>query len=66
MYNNMAEWLKANPKENITIVGYADKNTGTAEYNMVSQSVVPTQWPTPSQASTASMQSRLTIRFDRF
>ena len=31
---NMAEWLKANPKENITIVGYADRDTGTSEYNM--------------------------------
>ncbi|MCM1290407.1 MAG: OmpA family protein [Prevotella sp.] len=31
---NMAEWLKANPKENVTIVGYADKDTGTAEYNL--------------------------------
>lgn len=31
---NMAEWMKANPKENVTIVGYADKDTGTAEYNM--------------------------------
>lgn len=31
---NMAEWLKDNPKENVVIVGYADKDTGTAEYNM--------------------------------
>lgn len=31
---NMAEWLKANPKEKVTIVGYADKDTGTSEYNM--------------------------------
>lgn len=31
---NMAEWLKANPEEKITIVGYADRNTGSAEYNM--------------------------------
>jgi len=31
---NMAEWMKANPKENITVVGYADKDTGTSEYNM--------------------------------
>ncbi|MBD5231546.1 MAG: OmpA family protein [Bacteroidales bacterium] len=31
---NMAEWLKANPSENVTIVGYADRDTGTAEYNM--------------------------------
>lgn len=31
---NMAEWLKANPKEKVTIVGYADRDTGTSEYNM--------------------------------
>lgn len=31
---NMAEWLKANPEEKIVVVGYADKDTGTAEYNM--------------------------------
>lgn len=31
---NMAEWLKANPEKNVTIIGYADKDTGTSEYNM--------------------------------
>lgn len=31
---NMAEWLKANPNEKIVVAGYADKDTGTAEYNM--------------------------------
>ncbi|MDE7401825.1 MAG: OmpA family protein [Muribaculaceae bacterium] len=31
---SMAEWLKANPNEKIVIAGYADKDTGTAEYNM--------------------------------
>ncbi|MDE7381953.1 MAG: OmpA family protein [Muribaculaceae bacterium] len=31
---NMGEWLKANPDQQITIVGYADKDTGTAEYNL--------------------------------
>lgn len=31
---NMAEWMKANPKEKVTIVGYADRDTGTSEYNM--------------------------------
>lgn len=30
----MAEWLKANPSENIIIAGYADRDTGTSEYNM--------------------------------
>ena len=31
---NMAEWLKANPNEKINVVGYADRDTGTSEYNM--------------------------------
>lgn len=31
---NIAEFMKANPKENVNVVGYADKDTGTAEYNM--------------------------------
>ncbi len=31
---NTAEWMKANPDQNVTIVGYADKDTGTAAYNM--------------------------------
>ncbi|MBD5273878.1 MAG: OmpA family protein [Bacteroides sp.] len=31
---NMAEWLKANPNEKIMVVGYADKDTGTADYNL--------------------------------
>lgn len=30
---NVAEYLKANPGVNVTIVGYADKDTGTATYN---------------------------------
>ncbi len=31
---NMAEWMKANPNEKVMVVGYADKDTGTAEYNL--------------------------------
>lgn len=31
---NVAQWLKSNPNEKINIVGYADKDTGSAEYNM--------------------------------
>ncbi len=31
---NMAEYLKANPKVNVDVVGYADKDTGTSEYNL--------------------------------
>lgn len=31
---NMAEYLKANPNQNIVITGYADKDTGTSAYNM--------------------------------
>lgn len=30
---NVAEYLKANPEVNVTICGYADKDTGTEEYN---------------------------------
>lgn len=30
---NVAEYLKANPAVNVIICGYADKDTGTAEYN---------------------------------
>lgn len=31
---NIAQWMKANPNEKVVIDGYADKDTGTAEYNM--------------------------------
>lgn len=31
---NIAQWMKANPDQNVSIVGYADKDTGTSEYNM--------------------------------
>ena len=31
---NVAEWMKANPDQKVVICGYADKNTGTAKYNM--------------------------------
>lgn len=31
---NVAQWMKDNPDQNVTIVGYADKDTGTSEYNM--------------------------------
>lgn len=31
---NVAQWMKANPDCSITVAGYADKETGTAEYNM--------------------------------
>ncbi len=31
---NMAEWMKANPTQKVVVTGYADKDTGTAEYNM--------------------------------
>lgn len=30
---NVAEWMKANPNTTVTIQGYADEDTGTAEYN---------------------------------
>lgn len=31
---NIAEWMKANPDQKVAIQGYADKDTGTSEYNM--------------------------------
>ena len=31
---NISEWMKANPEQNVAIVGYADKDTGTSDYNM--------------------------------
>ncbi|MDE6288115.1 MAG: OmpA family protein, partial [Muribaculaceae bacterium] len=31
---NVAEWMKANPEQNVAIVGYADRDTGTSTYNM--------------------------------
>lgn len=31
---NVAEWMKANPDQNVVICGYADKDTGTSAYNM--------------------------------
>ncbi|MDE6448779.1 MAG: OmpA family protein, partial [Muribaculaceae bacterium] len=30
---NLAEYLKANPDMSVVLQGYADKGTGTAEYN---------------------------------
>jgi len=30
---NVAQWMKANPTVNVIIRGYADKKTGTSEYN---------------------------------
>lgn len=31
---NIAEYLKANPDQNVVIAGYADKDTGSSDYNM--------------------------------
>ena len=31
---NVAQWMQANPDQNVAIVGYADKDTGTSAYNM--------------------------------
>ena len=31
---NISEWMKANPEQNVAIVGYADADTGTSDYNM--------------------------------
>ena len=32
--NEFAEWLLANPEQNVSVVGYADVNTGNAKINM--------------------------------
>ncbi|MCM1033949.1 MAG: OmpA family protein [Odoribacter sp.] len=31
---NVAQWMKDNPDQNVAIVGYADKDTGSSTYNM--------------------------------
>ena len=31
---NVAQWMKANPEVNVIIRGYADRDTGTSDYNM--------------------------------
>lgn len=31
---NVAQWMKDNADQNVAIVGYADRDTGTTEYNM--------------------------------
>ncbi len=31
---NVAQWMKANPDQNVTIVGYADRDTGSEQYNL--------------------------------
>lgn len=31
---NCAQWMKANPGVNVVVQGYADRDTGTSEYNM--------------------------------
>lgn len=61
---NMAEWLKANPKENITIVGYADKDTGTSEYNMALSERRANAVANALTDTYGIDASRLTIRFD--
>lgn len=30
---NVAQWMKSNPNATVTVAGYADKDTGTSEYN---------------------------------
>ena len=61
---NMAEWLKANPDEKVVVVGYADRDTGTSDYNMglskrradaVAEALVKTYGIDPS---------RLTVKYD--
>lgn len=61
---NMAEWLKANPKENVNIVGYADKNTGTAAYNLKLSEKRANAVADALVNTYGISRDRLTIRFD--
>lgn len=61
---NMAEWLKANPKEKVIIVGYADKDTGTAEYNMALSERRANAVADALVNKYNIDRNRLTIRFD--
>ena len=60
----MAEWLKANPKENVNIVGYADKNTGTAAYNLKLSEKRANAVADALVNTYGISRDRLTIRFD--
>lgn len=61
---NMAEWLKANPKENVVIVGYADRDTGTSEYNMALSQRRAEAVADALVKNYGIDRSRLTIKYD--
>lgn len=61
---NMAEWLKANPNEKVNIVGYADRNTGTAEYNMALSERRANAVANALVNTYGISRDRLNIRFD--
>lgn len=61
---NMAQWLKDNPDQNVIIEGYADRDTGTSEYNMaLSQRRADTVADALVDKYGIS-RSRLTVRYD--
>jgi outer membrane protein OmpA-like peptidoglycan-associated protein len=31
---NVAQWMEQNPNQNVVILGYADRNTGSSNYNL--------------------------------
>lgn len=61
---NMAEWLKANPNEKVMVVGYADKDTGTADYNMALSEKRANAVADALVNTYGISRDRLTIRFD--
>lgn len=61
---NMAEWLKANPKEKVTIVGYADKDTGTSEYNMELSKRRADAVASALEKKYGISKDRLTVKYD--
>ena len=60
---NIAEWMKTNPDQSVAIVGYADKDTGTSDYNMgLSKRRAHKLYTTPSSTNTASTPTALSIQ----
>ncbi len=55
--------MKANPEQNVAIIGYADKDTGTSEYNMgLSKRRAQSVYDALTEASTASAATVLQSR----
>ena len=67
---NIAQWMKANPDANVVIKGYADKDTGTAAYNLKLSGVVHRTFTMSSLRNTVflltAFLSRLRVALLRF